>query len=135
MSQADVDLVRRALEAGVPRDGASALALYDPALVWDVSRLQGVDFGAGLIHGHDGFRHWLREWYTAWESTHNDVEELIDAGEYVVSIMTQRGRGRASGAQVELKQYAVWTIHDGKIARVVWFPTREEAFAAVGLSK
>jgi len=27
----------------------------------------------------------------------------------------------------------VWTIHDGKIIRVVWFPTRPEALEAAGL--
>jgi ketosteroid isomerase-like protein len=133
MSRENVEIVRRALEAETPRDSATALALYDDALVWDVSRLNGADFGEGVFHGHDGFRGWLRGWYAAWESTRNDVEDLIDADECVVSVMTQRGRGRTSGVQVDLRQYAAWTLRGGKIARVVWFPTREEALEAVGL--
>jgi ketosteroid isomerase-like protein len=29
----------------------------------------------------------------------------------------------------------VWTIRDGKVCRVVWYPTRAEALEAVGLSE
>jgi hypothetical protein len=29
----------------------------------------------------------------------------------------------------------VWTLRDGKITRVVWFATREEALEAAGLPK
>jgi hypothetical protein len=29
----------------------------------------------------------------------------------------------------------VWTIQDGKVIRVVWFPSREDALVAVGLSE
>jgi ketosteroid isomerase-like protein len=63
----------------------------------------------------------------------HDFEELIDAGDRVVSVGTTRGRGRASGADVVWKHAGVWTIRDGKIVRVVWFNAREEALEAVGL--
>jgi ketosteroid isomerase-like protein len=133
MSQENVEIVRRIFEAGAHRDGAATLTLYDHAVVWDVSRLGGADFGTGVFHGHDGLRRWFREWYAAWENTQNDLDELIDAGEYVVSVMTQRGRGRASGIEVDLEQYAVWSIRDGKVVHVIWFLTRKEAYEAVGL--
>ena len=68
-----------------------------------------------------------------WETVRNDLQELIDAGDQVVSVTIQRSRGKASGADVELKQYAVWTIHEGKILPAVWFQSREEALEAVGL--
>jgi len=29
----------------------------------------------------------------------------------------------------------VWTIRDGKVVQVVWFPGREEALGAAGLSE
>ena len=68
------------------------------------------------------------------ETYEERLEELFAADEQVISILTVRGRGRASGAEVELAHNAgVWTIRDGKIVRLVWFPTREEALeAAVG---
>ena len=68
----------------------------------------------------------------AWEDLVDVCEELIDAGEHVISISTMRARGRSSGAEVTSRRYAgVWAIRDGKVVRVVWFPTREEALKAV----
>ena len=42
-----------------------------------------------------------------------------------------------SEANVEVgwTQYGVWTISGGKIIRVVWFETRDEALEAAGLSE
>jgi len=51
----------------------------------------------------------------------------------VISIATQRSRGRRSGLPLARMLAGVWTIHDGKIIRVVWFPTRPEALEAAGL--
>ena len=133
MSQEKVEVVRRVFEAGARRDSPTALALYDRELVWDVSRLEGVDFEGGIFHGHDGLRRWFRGWFAAWESVRNDLDELIDAGDSVISVTTQRSRGQTSGIEVELKQYAVWTVQGGKVTRVVWFQTRREALEAVGL--
>jgi ketosteroid isomerase-like protein len=74
-------------------------------------------------------------WYEAWERVEPDLRELLDAGDHVVSIEITRGRGRASGVEVELQQYGVWTIRDGKIVRARWFTTRQEALEAAGLSE
>ena len=37
MSQENVDIVRRMLEASDRRDGAAVFAVYDPEIAWDVS--------------------------------------------------------------------------------------------------
>ena len=133
MSQENVEVVRQIFEAGARRDSPTVFSLYDRELVWDVSRMEGVDFEGGIFRGHDGLRQWFRGWLAAWESVRNDVEEVIDAGDSVVLVTTQRSRGQASGIEVELKQYAVWTVQGGKVTRVVWFPTRHEALEAAGL--
>ena len=71
-----------------------------------------------------------------WESFEDNVQELIDAGEQVIVRGDERGRGRTSGVEVEWAGNAgVWTIRDGKIIRVAWFASREEALEAVGLSE
>jgi ketosteroid isomerase-like protein len=68
------------------------------------------------------------------EDIEDTCEELIDAGESVVSVVTTRGRGRASGAEVTGPSYAaVWTIREGRILRVVWLSSRAEALELVGL--
>lgn len=137
MSQEDVEMVRRVYEASARRDTEAVLALYDTDVEWDSSRspLGRLMGEQGICRGHEGLRKWFREYYEAWDIV-NDYKDLIDAGEHVVSVATGRARGRASGAEVELAEYAaVWTVRDGKIVRVVWFPSLEEALEAAGLSE
>jgi ketosteroid isomerase-like protein len=135
MSQENVEIVQRIFDAGDRRDSETLLSLYDEGVVWDVSRTEGADFEAGVFHGHAGLRRWHLAWYAAWEDTKNAVEELIDAGDSVVSATTQRARGKASGIDLELNQWAVWRVRDGKVTRVDWFTNRQEALEAVGLSE
>ena len=90
--------------------------------------------GVGVHRGHDGLRSFFREWHEAWETIDYDFDDPIDGpGEHVISFVTPRGRGRASGAEVETSLALVWTVRDGTIVRVVWFPSRGEALQAVGL--
>jgi ketosteroid isomerase-like protein len=136
MSQANVDIVRRRNAAADRRDAEAALSAYDPEVELDASRL-GVAGLAGrgrVYHGHDGLRIFFREWHDAWDEMEYGYEELIDAGEHVISLLVYRGRGRVSGAEVEMPVAIVETFRDGKIVRVVWFLRREDAFEAAGLS-
>ena len=52
------------------------------------------------------------------------VEEL--AG-HVVASMRQRGRGKASGAEVEHRFTHVWTLRDGRAIRMQSFADRDDA--------
>jgi ketosteroid isomerase-like protein len=135
MSEENVEVVRRIYDAASQRDAATVLTLYDPEVELDGTRLQVVGLGGSgfVYHGHAGLRRFFREWHEAWESIEYDFDELIDAGEHVISVVTRRGRGRASGAEVELHVALVWTLREGKVVRVVWFPSRAEALEAAGL--
>jgi hypothetical protein len=86
-----------------------------------------------VYHGHGGLRSFFRRYHEAWEDIEYEAAELIDAGaEHVISVDTQRTRGRTSGVETELTQYAAWTVQDGKIVRVMWFQTRAEALEPPG---
>ena len=136
MSEENVEIVRRIYDAVARHDTATVIAAYDPEVEWDTSRSPwGSIMGGRLYRAHEGLRRFYREWYEAWGNYDEVLEELIDAGEQVIVGATGRGRGRASGAEVEWSQYGVWTIRDGKVIRVVWFPTRAEALEAAGLSE
>jgi ketosteroid isomerase-like protein len=140
MSRENVEVARLVFEAEARGDTQAVLDLYDPEIEWDNSRSPVADF-AGTVgrvfRGRDGVHKAFREWYEAWEKVESEVEELIDAGgEHVVSVFTYRARGRTSGAEVEFRHMAgAWTIRNGKVVRVVWLPTREDALEAVGLSE
>ena len=135
MSRENVEIVRRVHAAASRRDAAAVYALYDPDVVLDASRVQIAGFTKRDVYrGHGGLRRFFREWHEAWENVEYDFEELIDAGEHVVSVVRRRARGRASGAEVEWPVALLWTLRAGRVSRLAWFPTREDALAAVGMS-
>ena len=134
MSRENVEVVRQLFEASARHDAEAVLALYDPQVEWDASRTQpGLGEFADVDRGHEGLRRFFRTWREAWHTDDYECTELIDAGEAVVSVATQQSQGRASGLDVTRPLAGVWTIRKGKVVRVVWFPTREEALQAVGL--
>ncbi|MGI8461388.1 MAG: nuclear transport factor 2 family protein [Solirubrobacterales bacterium] len=138
MSEENIEIVRRVYEAAASRDAATVFALYDPEVELDASRLglAGVAGTSGVSRGHEGLRNFFREWHDAWGSIEYDYEELIDAGgEHVISVVTRHARGRASGIEVERPFALLWTLREGKVVRVVWFVTREEALETAGLAE
>jgi ketosteroid isomerase-like protein len=129
MSRENVEVVRGVYDAAGRRDSTAVLALYDPDVELDNTRLHIVS--GGVYRGHEGLRSFFRQWNEAWESVDYELDELIDVGaDRVVSVVTRRGRGRSSGAEVEIQVALLFTVRDGKVVSVVWFPTREEAVAA-----
>ena len=135
MSQENVDIVRRVYDAIARRDAATVLSLYDPAVEWEFTRSPfGRLFKHEVYRGHEGIRTLNRERYEeAWAEIEDSLDEVIDAGSQVITVVTTWGRGRASGAEVDRTHAAVWTIREEKIVRVAWVGTRAEALEAVGL--
>jgi ketosteroid isomerase-like protein len=133
VSREDVELVRRIFEATSRRERATVLALYDPDVELDLSQtaLAGLT-GQGVYRGHEGLRTLFRDWYEAFDYE-EVLEELIDAGDRVISVSEGQGRGRASGTDVTMPFHIVWTLREGRAIRLTWFPTRHEALAAAGV--
>jgi ketosteroid isomerase-like protein len=124
-------------EAAARRDRDEVLSLYDQEVEWDTSHhpMAEISEGFGRRHGHEGLRSWFREWYEAFEDFEHELQEVIEVGERVVSVGIDRGRGRRSGLPIDRQIAGVWTIRGGRIVRVAWFATRDEALEAAGLSE
>ena len=136
MSEETVEIVRDIYEAVARRDTETVLGLYDPDVEWDFSRSSYKNVtGRDRYQGHEGLREWWQDWGEMWAAYEDRLTDLIEAGDHVISVVQSRGRGRASGAQVELEQYGVWTLRRGKVTRVAWFTSRDEALEAAGLSE
>ncbi|MDQ3729214.1 MAG: nuclear transport factor 2 family protein [Actinomycetota bacterium] len=134
MSHENIELVRRVYNAVAAGDAEAVLALYDPEAEFDFSRSPfGSVTSQTVYRGHEGLRCFFRERYEVWQEVEDGYEELIDAGDHVISAVTSRGRGRGSGVEVERTHYGVWSIDAGKVVRVEWFGTRAEALEAAGL--
>jgi ketosteroid isomerase-like protein len=147
MSQEDVEIVRRLLgpfEQGeiVPlfRDDAISASLTAASAPFFTSDFECVfvrdDVGRAAYSGLDGLRAAWLDWLLPWESYHAEVEDVIDAGEGRVLVLT-RDYARPKGADHEVNFIGapVWTVREGKVARIEFYWNRAEGLAAVGLSE
>ena len=99
----------------------------DPASAWP-----GIE---PSYHGHAGIRRYLASIYGAFDEYRAEPERLIDAGERVVVLAIERGRGKQSGAPVEIRHTAhIWTLRDGRAVRLDVNWDRERALEDIGLA-
>jgi ketosteroid isomerase-like protein len=133
MSQENVELVRAVWDAWERGDMEAIFEFYDPAIVWDQTHYQAGDLAA-VYRGHDGVRQFFRDWLSPFESYYAHAEEFIDAGDNVVVRLRQGGRGKQSGAEVEMPPYwQVYRIRDSRAMRIEVYGNQAEALEAVGL--
>ena len=114
-----------------PRSGAHLLAAPERYCAGDVGRERG-DRAPSLRGAF--FEDWFSTFpFDEWEQ---DLDDVIECGDQaVVALTRQRGRGSASGANVELEYAQVVNFREGKIVRVVVYTDREQALEAAGLSE
>jgi ketosteroid isomerase-like protein len=131
MSRENVDRVRAAWDAWERRDMDALFEFYDPEVVWDMTHSNMADLG--LYHRHDGIRRFFREWAAQFDDFWAAPEEFQDAGDCVVVRLRQGGRGRESGARVEMPPYwQLYELRDGKAVRVAVHMTERDALDAAG---
>ena len=132
MSQENVEVVRCSFDA-YARDGLDGLLRYlDPEIEWTTT---GAFLEAATYRGHEGVRRYLSSMLDEFEDLRNEPKELIDAGEQVVATVRISGRGKQSGATVDLKMTQVCLLREGRIVRMHNYTSRSEALEAAGLSE
>jgi ketosteroid isomerase-like protein len=134
MSQENVELVRRALEAGGRRpkpDFDTVNALYHPEHVF-VAAISGVE--GRSYRGAKGFRDYLREMDEVWAEREWRFERLeaIDA-ERVLAVGVFSGRSQLAGVPQQWAFANVVTVRDGKVVRTENYGSVESALEALGL--
>ena len=135
MSQENLDALRRGFEH-VTRTGKLLREYFRPDLVWDTTTLAsagGLNLGTWI--GVDDANRWLAEWTEGFENWSIDIEEVVDAGDQVVTLARQHAKARHGGPEVEMRLAQVWTFRDGLIARMEMYSDRAEALEAVGLAE
>ena len=85
--------------------------------------------------GIAGFTEAWRDWTSAFESYRIEVEQVIDAGDQVVSLVAMTGKTRMGGAEVPAPGAAVWTVVEGRLRRVEFHLDRDAALRAAGLEQ
>jgi ketosteroid isomerase-like protein len=132
MSQENVEIVRQVVDAWNRRDYPAALERISPDI--QVESALGAEFDATL-EGIASVQKWLAGFWGAFVDFHSEIEECVPAGDDVVISIQHYGRGKTSGAEVEMRNWQVFTILEGKVVRYRLFKTLGEAFEAAGLSE
>lgn len=127
MSDANVELARRGLEAFNRGDIEAVLAMLAP----DVAVKSSPDLAnPGDFHGHDGFLTWMRDWMDAWERFRVEARDAVTVGDAVVLSVHQVASGRGSGVEVEMDVAYLFAFAGGKVARLELHAGMEDALAA-----
>jgi ketosteroid isomerase-like protein len=85
--------------------------------------------------GLEGLRAKFLEWLEPWEHYRTEIEEAIDAGDRVILLVRDFGRRTREAHELLLSSGAVWTVADGRVARVEFCANRAIAFEAAGLER
>lgn len=91
------------------------------------SEFPGID---GVYHDTETPNPRLRTWLGPWDYWYCEAEEFLECGDFVVVLTRYRGRGRASGVEVDVEGAHVWKLRDGKAVRLEVFADRELALAS-----
>ena len=134
MSLENVQLVLQQFERTNARDFAGVMDTWAEDVTLD---LHG-DFApsANETSGKAAVGEWFGDWFRQFGSDYRfDIEECIDAGDRVFLEATHHGHGRHSGVTVEQRTAYVYTVREGRIARVEVWADREAAIEAAGLTE
>ncbi len=133
MSRENLEAVRRAWEAWQRRDMTALFEFYASDIVWDMTHTDVPD--RGVYHGHDGVKKFFQEWaFEPFDEYYAHAETFWDAGSHVVVQVRQGGRGKGSGAPVEMARvWQVYELRGGKAVRVAAYAVEREALEAAGL--
>jgi ketosteroid isomerase-like protein len=135
MSQENVEVAYRGLDAYNRRDIEALLETLDPEVEWSPAFPVLLGGDAMAYRGHEGIREMFRDFDDVLEEIHVEYSEVRDLGDRVVAIGRIRTRGKASGATTESPFGSVTDLKDGKAVLVRTYLDPQEALEAAGLSE
>jgi ketosteroid isomerase-like protein len=125
--QESFQVVQALGEAYLRGDQEAMLALVDPGVV--VTQFADQP-DARPYHGHDGLVQAISSWTDTWDDYSIEPRDATVFGDNVFVALHQRGRGRASGVELEADVFFVYTVRGGKVVRWQMFPSEKEALEA-----
>jgi ketosteroid isomerase-like protein len=133
MSEANVELHRRANEAFNTRDIEAYVAYCDPTI--ELHSAVTVP-GGGFYRGHDGVRRWHRDLEDVFgEEIRVETEAYFDVDEHTISFHVLEGRGQQSGAGVATPAAHLCRWRNGRIVYFKGYVHREDVFRELDVSQ
>jgi len=132
MSSTNVDVVRDQFAAVNERDFGRAMDGYAEDVVLVVPPELFLE--SGTFEGREAVGRGFGDWFSTFGPGYRfDIEEardVGDTGDLVLIVASHTGRGRGSGVEVSGHTGYLYTVRDGKVARVEVYAGREEALEA-----
>jgi ketosteroid isomerase-like protein len=132
MSKENVELARKAAEAANRGGWESTMPFLHPDVVYHT---YGQAPEAGVYRGRDAVGKYNKELFEHFDKVQHDLDEVIDADDRVVVVLTQRVWPRGSTEPLERHFAEVWSVRDGLLAERHSFSNKAEALEAAGLSE
>jgi ketosteroid isomerase-like protein len=132
MSQENVDLVRRSIDAYNRRDLETIETLNHPDVELDWSASRGLQ--AGVYHGWEEVRGFYDTFLETFEEVKVHPERFIDSSDSVVVPNSAQIRGR-DGIETTARSALVFELHGGRIARICLYQETGEALEAAGVKE
>jgi len=107
------------------------MSLFDPDVVYEDATLP--DHVGEAYRGHEGVVRAAQRWVESSEWLLVELEQIVGAGERLVSIHRLRSKARHTGIEFETPLAYLWTFRDGKVIHFRSYLDPEEAIEAAGL--
>ena len=133
MSQEDVEVVRRSVEAFKSGEFDAAVELWDAEGEWIPAMAGAVE--DNVYRGHAAVSRYFDELFESFSEVRVDDVKLRDLGNRVLVLYRLSVRGRDSGIALEQPGGIVYRLRGGKIVHGRSYLSHAEALDAVGLSE
>jgi ketosteroid isomerase-like protein len=124
LSQENVEITRRLFRAETPEEFRDML---HPEVEFHPEQM---GWTGRVLHGPEEVGTFFHQWIGTFKDYRVELTELVEAADSVIVEVHQRGRGKGSGAPVEVHHWDVITLRDGKVVHWASFRDRDSALAA-----
>jgi ketosteroid isomerase-like protein len=125
MSARNVEIVRALIDEWNRGDVEALIERATEDFAWHPVLVQSVE--GGVFRGHDGFREFLSDWTSTWESWNLEAEEIRDFGDQVLVLTRVRAKGRGSGLELDQPLAHLFEFRGDLVCRAETFLDRDEA--------
>jgi ketosteroid isomerase-like protein len=132
MSQENVEIVKRLMDAFNERDLDTFVEITTPDFEWTTS-MTAVE--GEIFRGREGIETYFGRMRDAWDEFRALASEFRDLGDRVLWLGRLEGRGRGSGVPVTAPLDILFDFRDHEISRIRSFLDHAKALRAAGLSE
>ena len=133
MSEENVEIVRAAYEAFERGDLEAISQLQGAAIEWQTS---AEDPDAATHRGREAVRRYFEGYMETFPGLRAELEECVGVSDrQVLATVRYTGRARASGMDMDWRQWLIYTVQAGLIVRAEEYFDRNQALEAAGLQE